>query len=278
MQLTLLTHLSAVRVLFFIGIAYIAVPIIFYLLKAFKKIKPKKAALRLAGIILAVGIVLEIPSLYYLYLDGEYNISEYNNSDILYIAAEAGDLKAVKTMLKKGADPSEITRFGNTAFYCAADGGNIDSVKLMLEYGADVDLTGGKYTPLAAACKNGDGVMAYELIRAGADPDYCPDKYPSALSCAAAFDDGYNYELIKLLCDAGANTSAVSRDSSGRRWLPFKYYFHKAWQTELTPEEQNNYEKIAELLEQSYRDWVMEHAAFLKSVDSDDQAYIQLSP
>lgn len=265
MQLTLLTHLGAVRVLFFIGIAYIAVPIIFYLLKALKKLKPKKAAVRLAGIILGIGIILEIPSLYYLYLDAEYNISEYNNSDILYVAADSGDEAAIERMLKKGGDPSEVTRFGNTAFYRAVDNGDITAVELMLEYGADVNKTGGNYTPLAAACINGDSVMAYELLKAGADPDYMPEKYPSALSCAAAFDEGYNFELINMLCGAGANRSAVSVDSTGKKWLPFKYYFHKAWQSELTPEEQENYDKIADLLERSYRDWVMEYADFLRS-------------
>ncbi|MDD7428605.1 MAG: ankyrin repeat domain-containing protein, partial [Oscillospiraceae bacterium] len=265
MQLTLLTHLDAVRVLFYIGIAYIAVPIIFFLMKALKKIRPKKKALRLAGLILGVGIVLEIPSLYYLYLNGEYNISEYNNSDILYIAADSGDMSAIKRMLKKGGDPSQVTRFGNTAFYCAADRGDSGAVSLMLEYGADVNKTGNQYTPLAAACKNGDSVMAYELLKAGADPDYMPGKYPSALSCAAAFDEGYNFELINMLCGAGANRSAVTVDSTGKRWLPFKYYFHKAWQTELTPEEQSDYDKIAALLERSYRDWVMENADFLKN-------------
>ncbi len=272
MQLTLLTHLDAVRVMFYIGIAYIAVPIIFYLLKAFKKLKPKKAALRLAGVILGVGVILELPSIYYLYLDGEYNISEYNNSDILYVAADSGDTGAIKRMIKKGGDPSEVTRFGNTAFYCAADNGDITAVQLMLEHGADINKTGGKYTPLAAACKNGDSVMVYELLKAGADPDYMPEKYPSALSCAAAYDEGYNFELINMLCGAGANRSAVTVDETGKRWLPFKYYFHKAWQTKLTEEEQRDYDKIAGLLEQAYRDWVMENAEFLRGSPAADAA------
>lgn len=260
MQLTLLTHLEAVRVMFYIGIAFIAVPIAFFTVKAVKKLNTPPILSRILGIVLTVGICCEFPSLYYSYLDGQYKISEYTNSDILYIAAHNKSLKHVRIMLNKGADPSAVTRFGQTAVYDSADKGDVDSVRLMAEYGCDLNSTGGEYTPLCAACINADYDMAEVLLALGASPDYDPDKFPSALSCAAAYDEGFNYELIKLLCDFGANRSAVSMDSQGRRWLPFKYYFHKSWQYKLTAEEQEAYDKIAGLLEDSYTQWVLENA------------------
>lgn len=260
MQLTLLTHLETVRVMCCIGIAFIAVPIAFYVIRAIKKFKSPALVSRIFGIVLAAGICCELPSVYYAYLNGQYHISKYSKSDILYIAAENKSFKHIRIMLKKGADPSAVTRFGQTSVYNSADKGDVDSVRLMAEYGCDLNSSGGMYTPLCAACKNGDIEMAEVLLALGASPDYDPERYPSALNCAAAFDEGYNYELIKLLCDFGADRSAVVRDSNGRRWLPFKYYFHKEWQSVLTPEERENYNKIAGLLEQPYKDWVMEHA------------------
>lgn len=270
MQLTLLTHLEAVRVLFYIGIAFIALPIIFYIIKGVKKLKAPRLISRTVALILTAGICFVLPTVYYAYLNGKYHISKYSKSDILYIAAENRSFHHVKLMLEKGADPSVVTRFGETSIYNSAEKGDVDSIRLMAEYGCDLNSSGGAYTPLCVACKNADRDTAEVLLALGADPDYAPDRYPSALICAAAYDEGYNYELIKLLCDFGANRSAIARDSEGRKWLPFKYYFHKEWQSVLTPEEEENFNKIAELLEQPYKDWVMDHYGNRESIPQVD--------
>ncbi len=264
MQLFLITHLTAVRVLFIIGIVLVVLPVIFFIIKKKKKLRVPSFLTRTAGISIAAGVLCFILPIYYVYLDVQYNISEYTRSDILYIASESMNVPAVERMLKKGAAPSKTTRFGKTAV-----------VKMMIAYGADVNDSGAdRYTPLCAACRNGDLPMVQLLLTNGADPDYRPDKYVSALSSAAAADDGYNYELINLLCAAGANRQALSRDSRGAVMVPFKYYFHKTVGRRLTPDEEEAYEKIAALLEDDYRKWVMENATFLN--DNEDKEFGEL--
>lgn len=263
MQLTLLMHLSAVRVLFFVGITLVVLPIIFYILKAKKKLRPKKAAERTAGAALGVGIALCIPFLYGVYLDVKFGVFDYTDEDILYVAAGSKDHNAVRTILERGANPSVNTRFKDCAFAESVRNGDVESVKLMLANGAEVNNSFGQFTPLGIACMNGDTDMAALLIERGADPDYKPNMYISALTCAAAFDEGYNAELIELLCSSGADRKAVSVSDEGRLMVPFKYYFVKAKNLTLAPDEQAAYDRIAELLEKSYREWVVENAAEL---------------
>ena len=263
MQLFLITHLTAVRVLFIIGIVLVVLPIIFFILRKKLKIRSKKISAAAGGSI-AAGFVCLIMPAYWLYLDIRYDIGDYTQSDILFIASDCMNSHQVERMLRKGADPSKITRFGKSSFYNSVDKQDIESAKLMLKNGADPNGSGTKYfTPLNAACRNADLDMVRLLLTSGADPDYRPDKYVSALSCAAAYDEGYNYDLINLLCAAGANRQAVSIDSSGKVMLPFKYYFHKTVGQELTPEERGAYDDIAALLEEPYREWVMKNASFL---------------
>ncbi|MBQ8567622.1 MAG: ankyrin repeat domain-containing protein [Oscillospiraceae bacterium] len=263
MQLTLLMHLSAVRVLFFVGITLVVLPIIFLILKGTKKINPKKSAVNAAGTLLAFGIAFCIPFLYGVYLDGKFGVFDYTDEDILYVAAGNEDHKAIRTILERGANPSVNTRFKECAFVESVKNGDIESVKLMLANGAEVNNCFGQFTPLGTACMNGDTEMAALLIERGAEPDYKPNMYISALTCAAAFDEGYNAELIELLCRAGADRKAVSISDEGRLMVPFKYYFVKAKNLTLAPDEQAAYDRIAELLERSYREWVVENAAEL---------------
>ena len=268
MQLSLLTHLTEVRVLFIIGIVLTVLPIIFFILRKKTKIDYPKILTTSAGVMIVLGIVCFIPSIYYLYLDSEYDIGKYTSSDILYIAAESENSAAVEKMLDRGANPSEKTRFGKTAFFNSVEKGDYESVKIMAEHGADVNGPGKNgYTPLGIACRNGDTLMAQILLTRGADPDYKPDKYVSALTCAAAFDKGYNFELIDLLCAAGADKKATSRDSRGVKMVPFKYYFHKTIGVELSPEDKEAYDKIEELLGDAYSEWVMENADELFGTD-----------
>ncbi len=269
MELTMLVHMDAVPALFFIGIALIALPIVFFVLRRKRIIRPSVKAGRFFGITLAAGLILEIAPAYYFYLDIKHGVSDYSKTDVLYIAAVNENMRYVKVMLKKGADPSAASQFGQTSVYAAVDRDNLEMTELMLSYGADPNASTGGYTPLGAACKNGNTEMAGILIDAGADPEYERTKFPSSLSVACAYDKGYNYELVKLLCDAGADKSAVSADSTGKLWLPYKYYFHKAWQDEPEGEDLENYEKITELLKENYVEWVWErHNPDLNNKDS----------
>ncbi|MBQ4224827.1 MAG: hypothetical protein II664_00780, partial [Oscillospiraceae bacterium] len=72
-------------------------------------------------------------------------------------------------------------------------------------------------------------------------------------------------------CDAGADRQSVSFDERGRRMVPFKYYFRKTVGEKLNPMQQKAYNRIAELLEKPYRDWVVENTDQLGSEYGGDQ-------
>ena len=263
MQLTLLTHLSSVKVLLAVGITFIVLPIIFYIIRKKAKLNPMQSINNAVGFMLFLGIVVILPSFYYVYLDRKFDIGDYSKADILYVAAQNDELGAVKRMLKQGANPSEPTRFGECSFYSAADRGDVEMAQLMLDHGADVNFAEGDKTPLGAACRRGYTETARFLLENGADPDYMPEKYISALNCAASGDEGYDYRLIELLCSYGADPASVCIDSDGRKMLPFKFYFDKSWDKTLTNDEQEAYDRIAALLERPYVEWVMKNADFL---------------
>ena len=130
MQLTLLTHLSSVKVLLAVGITFIVLPIIFYIIRKKAKLNPMQSINNAVGFMLFLGIVMILPSFYYVYLDRKFDIGDYSKADILYVAAQNDELGAVKRMLKQGANPSEPTRFGECSFYSAADRGDVGTRRL----------------------------------------------------------------------------------------------------------------------------------------------------
>jgi hypothetical protein len=93
-------------------------------------------------------------------------------------AAQAGDLKAVKKAIDRGADVNAVNERKSSALLMAAGSGNFQIVKLLVEHGVDVNL------------RNTEGV--------------------SALMTAAA---NGSLKIINYLLDHGAN--AAFRDSSG---------------------------------------------------------------
>ncbi|MBQ7783830.1 MAG: hypothetical protein IJ368_07660, partial [Oscillospiraceae bacterium] len=80
MILTILSHITAVRILFIIGITVIVVPIFLYkLLKisAFRKIM---------GWMISAGILMCVPMIYFCYLDIRYEVGDFSLNDKLYLA------------------------------------------------------------------------------------------------------------------------------------------------------------------------------------------------
>ncbi|WP_425385820.1 ankyrin repeat domain-containing protein [Wolbachia endosymbiont (group A) of Barypeithes pellucidus] len=69
-------------------------------------------------------------------LDKEYVTEEYSNTS-LHLAAEQGDLNAVKYFVEKGGDISAQNEMGYTPLHLAAKNGNLDMVKYLIENGAN---------------------------------------------------------------------------------------------------------------------------------------------
>lgn len=255
MILTILSHLAAVKILFVIGITLIVLPIIFYKLvlkgnELIKKWMPKAITL---------GIIFCLPMIYYVYIDIRYDASDFSLNDKLYLAAENKNYDAAKRFIEDGAVSDEKTRYGRSAIYRSVMLDDTEMVRLFVESGADVNYTNGENkTLLAIACENQCNENVRLLLNAGAEPDYRSGELVPALHYAAANDKGYNSELIRMLIDAGADPASIAyRD--GKAMLAYRYYFDRRYEDDdITPEEEQAYGEIYDMLYDPYIDWLVE--------------------
>ena len=123
-------------------------------------------------------------------------------------AAMRGDIEAVRSLLRDGADVNAAQGDGMTALHWAAEAGSVELVGMLLYAGAHVQGVTrlGDYTPLHLASQAGrDGVIV-QLLGAGADPsahtttgDVTPLHFAATSGSAAS---------IKALLDQGALVNA----------------------------------------------------------------------
>ncbi len=90
--------------------------------------------------------------------------------DALVKAARCNERDAVSNLLKKGANPNTVDRFGNTPLHYAAQS-SVATVEVLLEAGADVEAASPKrrVTALHMALWASNMKTAVRLIEAGAD-------------------------------------------------------------------------------------------------------------
>lgn len=93
------------------------------------------------------------------------------NSDPLAAAAKAGDLDAVRALLKNGADVNAAQGDGLTALHWAASRGDAAMTQMLLSAGANIRATSriGAITALHLASQGGHAGVVAVLIAAGAD-------------------------------------------------------------------------------------------------------------
>jgi hypothetical protein len=90
-----------------------------------------------------------------------------NKNDALRFAAKTGNLKEIQEMIKKGADPTNTTSYGNTALHIAANEGKLEIVQYLLTCGKEVDpraKTNRGETPLHYAAQWGQTEICKYLI------------------------------------------------------------------------------------------------------------------
>ena len=255
MILTLLSHVTAVRILFAIGIAVTALPIFFY-----KMSKTKGDGLRkLRNISVLLGIAMCLPMAVYIYADIRYDLRDFSENDRLYLAAENKNRTAAAEFMEKGADPCGDNRYGKTAIARSAELDDVEMMKLFLESGADPNSPAGEHkTILGAAAENNSLEMTELLLSAGAVPDYEQEKYIPALHFAAANDKEYSADLVELLVNAGADPASKAVQN-GKVMLPYRYYydFHKE-DEDITEEEEARFQRIKDILYEPYMEWLKE--------------------
>jgi len=120
--------------------------------------------------------------------------------DALWAAVRAGDPKAVKAALDRGADVNARNEIGVTALWIAASKGKAEVVELLLDKGADVNARDGIWyqTPLSVAVGGfvggGNTDVVKLLLKAGAK-----DVDAAATSAAARG----NLAALQLVLDTG---------------------------------------------------------------------------
>jgi ankyrin repeat protein len=122
-------------------------------------------------------------------------------------AAMRGDIEAVRTLVKQGADVNAAMGDGMTALHWAAEHGNAEMAELLIYAGAGVNaLTRlGGYAPVHLASRGGHASVVRALLAAGANPDAVTGTGGvSALHFAASAGD---VESIEALVDKGADVN-----------------------------------------------------------------------
>ncbi len=126
-------------------------------------------------------------------------------------AAMIGDVAAVRSLLKSGADVNAAQGDGVTGLHWAARQGHDDLANTLIVAGANVRATTrfGAVTPLHLASERGSGAIVTMLVKAGADVDARTGTGATPLMFAAASGDT---AAVKALIDAGADLEAKERD------------------------------------------------------------------
>lgn len=253
MILMLLSHITAVRILFVIGIAVIALPIIFSAAK--KNTGDTLKKIRSIGIY--AGILMCLPMIYYFYADIRYDVGDFSENDKLYLCAENKNLKAAEKFIENGALPDGYNRYGKSAVYRSVELEDAEMTELFVQSGINVNYCGSaSKTLIALAAEKGNTQIMEILLAAGADPDYMKEEYVPALHYLALNDEDYNVLAVEMLLNAGADPASEA-GLDGKRMLPYRYYYdkHKA-DKDITTEEEKRFEQIEALLYPSYIEWL----------------------
>lgn len=128
----------------------------------------------------------------------------------LTLAARAGQLKLVRTLLQRGADPDHLGADGRSPLGAAAWYGQLTVARDLLRHGAQVNLADARgQTALHLACAAGHTQLVALLMDAGADWRWPDHAHHNALEAAARFGQ---VPVLQQLAKAGVPLDARDED------------------------------------------------------------------
>ena len=120
----------------------------------------------------------------------------------MYDAAQNGELKRVKELVKHGKDIEKRDSPDGTPLWVAAEFGYVDIVRYLVEQGADIESFGRGETPLMAACRTDNLDVVRYLVEQGADMEKNGNSNWTPL-IYAVYNDRVN--VVRYLLEQGAN-------------------------------------------------------------------------
>lgn len=134
----------------------------------------------------------------------------------LHVATFARQPRAVRALLRAGADPAALDHDRYDAVTIAAVADDEVALRALLEEGASASLVTSRYdgTALIAAAHLGHDGVVRQLIAAGAPLDHVNNLHWTALIEAIVLGDGgpRHQACVRALLEAGASTQLTDRE------------------------------------------------------------------
>ena len=122
-------------------------------------------------------------------------------------AVKAGDVQAVRALIKSGTDVNVRSGDGSTPLLWAANGSNVEIARALIAGKAAVDAANDfGITPLLHASRTGDAAMVELLLRAGANPSRAHPEGETPLMAAARSG---SVPAVRLLLARGVDVNAA---------------------------------------------------------------------
>jgi ankyrin repeat protein len=135
--------------------------------------------------------------------------AQQDDSAALFDALKSHDLGELKSALKHGASPASRDSYGHGIFNIAAQNGDIEAMKVLLDAGADIDGPDKLEMPPIIYAVNMMRVESVEFLLArGAKVDARDHLGHTALIQAVNRDSP---EMVRMLLKAGADVNALDR-------------------------------------------------------------------
>ena len=124
-------------------------------------------------------------------------------------AVKSGDLPAVRTLIKSGADVNARSGDGSTPLLWAAHNSNDEIARALIAAKASADVANDYgVTPLLEASKTGDAAMMELLLQAGANPSLAHPEGQTPLLAAARSG---SVPAVRLLLSRGVDVNAAEK-------------------------------------------------------------------